>query len=52
MKILIQYFPDNSDEMLYKADAENWEIAEQQLETLRKVVAKDAEAEAKKDNDF
>ena len=60
MKILIAYYPDLeaeddvlvSDNVLYKASAGTWEDAEMQLETLRKVVAKDKEAEEKKDNDF
>ena len=58
MKILIAYYPDLqaeddvviSDNVLYKASAGTWEDAEMQLETLRKVVAKDKEAEAKLDD--
>lgn len=48
MKILIEYH--NEDGLLYKAEAISFERAEQELETLRKVVEKDALAE--KDNDF
>ena len=46
MKILIQYFPGDSEEVLYNASALSFERAEMELETLRKVVAKDEEAAA------
>ena len=52
MKILIEYHPNDTDGVLYKTEALSWESACEEIGKLERVVAKDREAEDKKDNNF